>query len=278
MNKTSTYPMWVSHSSMGDFLKCPRAYFIRQIYKDPSTGHKINIINPSLALGSVIHDTLESLALLKAEDRFKKSLLDKYNELWANFSGDLGGFKNEDEEVLYKNRGILMIKRVMDNPGPLLNKAVRLKSPDTLPPRYLFSVEENIILCGKVDWLEYFPVDDSVHIIDFKTGKNEEMEDSLQLPIYALLVKNCQKRNIKKMSYWYLEKDDIPREVSLPDFDDAYTRVMEIALRVKKTREIKNYKCPRNGCFACEPFEAIINGDAKYVKTSGYQDIYISQF
>lgn len=27
-----TYPMWVSHSSIGDFLSCPRAYYLRQVY------------------------------------------------------------------------------------------------------------------------------------------------------------------------------------------------------------------------------------------------------
>ena len=29
--------VWVSHSSMGDFLKCPRAYFLHNVYKDPKT-------------------------------------------------------------------------------------------------------------------------------------------------------------------------------------------------------------------------------------------------
>ncbi|RJQ36040.1 PD-(D/E)XK nuclease family protein [Candidatus Microgenomates bacterium] len=273
-----TYPLWISHSSIGDFLNCPRLYFLRQIYKDPKTGKKINIINPSLALGLTVHDTLESLAILKAEDRFKESLFDKYENLWANVSGELGGFKNKDEEMFYKNRGKDMIKRVVDSPGPLLNKALKLKSPDSLPPRYLISEEENILLCGKVDWLEYFPEDNSVHIIDFKTGVNEEKANSLQLPIYTLLVKNCQKRKISKMSYWYLEKDNSPQEVSLPDFDQSNKRIMEVALQIKKLREDRNFNCLKGGCFACKPFENIISGKAKYIKTSGYQDIYISSF
>ncbi len=99
-----------------------------------------------------------------------------------------------------------------------------------MPPRFLLSPEENILLCGKVDWLEYYPEDNSVHIIDFKTGLHEEDSDSLQLPIYALLVKNLQNRKIAKMSYWYLERSNEPEEMPLPEFDEAQQRVFDVAL------------------------------------------------
>lgn len=270
-----TFPLWVSHTSMRDFLSCPRAYFLRHVYKDPTTGKKINIINPALALGNTVHDVLEDMSSLPAEARFKESLLTKYEEAWKRVTGELGGFKDKTEEMLYKARGIVMIQRVIDNPGPLSNKALKLRSPDTLPPRFLISTEDNILLCGKVDWMEYFPEDNSVHIIDFKTGVHDESEDSLQLPIYALLVKNCQKRAIKKISYWYLERSNAPKEMPLPDFEDAYKRVMDIALQIKKLRRDKTYVCLRNGCFACKPLEKIVKGQAKYIKTSGYQDIYV---
>jgi ATP-dependent helicase/DNAse subunit B len=48
-----------------------------------------------------------------------------------------------------------------------LNKALKLTSQDELPPRFLFSKEHNIFLSGKIDWIEYLPEDDSMHIIDF---------------------------------------------------------------------------------------------------------------
>jgi ATP-dependent helicase/DNAse subunit B len=272
---STVFPLWISHSSLRDFLHCPRAYFLKQIYKDPTTGKKINIMNPALALGNTVHDVLDEISVLGAEVRFNESLLDRYEKAWERVAGELGGFKAIEEETVYKERGKTMLKRIMSRPGPLRNKAVKLYSPDTLPPRYLFSIEENILLCGKVDWLEYFPEDNSVHIIDFKTGLHEEDADSLQLPIYALLVKNCQKRSIKKISYWYLERSSEPEEMSLPDFTDAEKKILEIALQVKKLRQERIYVCSRNGCFACRPLEKIVNGEAKYIKTSGYQDIYV---
>jgi hypothetical protein len=246
------------------------------VYKDPKTGRKINIINPSMALGLTVHDVLESLANHKAEERMKQPLLDQYEKAWEHVSGERGGFRDAEEEAMYKERGKRMILRVLENPGPLLNKAVRLPSPDELPPRFLISKEENVLLCGKVDWLEYFPEDDSVHIIDFKTGVKEEKADSLQLPIYTLLVKHCQRRNIRKLSYWYLERDNEPLEKLVPDIEDARKKIVDIAVQIKKLREDGRYVCLRKGCFACRPLENVLKGRAKWIKTSGYMDVYIN--
>lgn len=278
MGVIKTYPLWISHSSIKDFLSCPRAYFLHHVYKDSHTGNKITIINPSLALGQVVHEVLESLAFIKSEDRFKESLLPKFYTTWGKITGELGGFKTDEEESAYKKRGHAMIQRVMDYPGLLLNKTLRLKSPDpSFPlPRYFISAEENIILCGKVDWLEHIPEDDSVHIIDFKTGVKNEDPNSLQMPIYSLLVKNCQKRNIKKASYWYLEKDNEATELALPDFDEAHTEIFAIGMQIKELKKSGRYICSRNGCFACKPLEAIINKQAKFVGANDYQDIYIN--
>lgn len=265
--------VWVSHSSIGDFLKCPRGYFLSNVYKDPKSGHKIMLMQPPLALGQAVHEAIESISTLPVGDRFKESLLHKFHRAWEKVSGDFGGFKSMKEENVYKQRGIDMIKRVINNPGPILRKAIKIK--EDLPYYYL-SEEENIILCGKIDWLEYMPDDNSVHIIDFKTGKHDEKENSLQLPIYCLLVKNCQNRKISKASYWYLDREDTPIEVMLPDLEDAYDRVFSIAIEIKKARAEISFPCPRNGCFACKPLEAILRGEGRFVGESDYrQDVYI---
>ncbi len=276
MVQQKTFPLWVSHTSISDFLSCPRAYFLRHIYKDPQTRRKINVINPSMALGLTVHDVLETLADYSASERMKQPLLERFEKVWEHVGGELGGFRDSVEETQFKKRGLSMIERVVGHPGPLLNKAIRLHSSDNLPPRYVLSTAENIVLCGKVDWLEYFPDDDSVHIIDFKTGLRDEKEDSLQLPIYALLVKNLQRREIKRISYWYLERDNKPVEMGLPDFVKANQRVTDVAVQIKKLRQEGKYICSRKGCFSCRPLENIVEGRAKWVKQSGYMDVYIN--
>lgn len=273
MNKDIYAAIWVSNSSINDYLTCPRLYFLRNMYKDPITRHKVNIINPSLALGQTVHEVLEALSVLPAQERFSKSLLAHYEQAWEKVTGKLGGFHNTEQEEHTKIRGAKMLERVMEHPGPLLNKAIKIKQD---LPYYYLSNDENIILCGKVDWLEYLPEDDSVHIIDFKTGKHDESVASLQLPAYTLLVANCQSKKTSKASYWYLDRDDEPVEISLPSLEKSYELLLDAAKKVKAARETNSFLCPKNGCFACRPFEAIIHKKAEFVGTSGYnQDLYI---
>ena len=272
--------VWVSHSSMGDFLKCPRAYYLHNVYKNPDTGRKITIINPALSLGSAVHATLEALKTLPVEERLHRDLLADFEKEWAtNMTGKKGGFTSNAEEEGSKARGRLMVERVMKNPGPLAKKTVKLKKTENnMPPNFYLSEKENIILCGLIDWLEYVEADDSIRIIDFKTGKNEEGEDSLQLPIYLLLLGALQKRRVSGAAYWYLERDDAPTEVVLPDAGLAREKVLALARRVKDARENRTYACQRGsaGCFACQPYELILRGEAEYIGVGGYgQDAYL---
>lgn len=265
--------LWLSHSSISDFLQCPRAYYLKNIYKDPKTGHKINLMSPPLALGQNVHNVLESLSVLPKETRFAKSLITKFDEEWKKVSGKKGGFLDSESEYKYKRRGEEMLKRVYNNPGPIERLSVKINKD---LPYFWFSEKEDMILCGKIDWLEYLPDTNSVHIIDFKTGKKKEDDDSLQLPIYNLLARNCQNRNVAKASYWYLETDNRCAEVELPGIEESEKKVLEIARRIKLARQLNKLTCPNNGCFACRPMEKIINGEAELVGQDDYRrDVYI---
>lgn len=274
MAKDKYTAVWVSHSSISDFLKCPRLYYLRNVYKNPKNGHKMTIMSPPLALGQAVHDVIEEISGLPIKDRLGVTLGKRLDNYWKKVEGELGGFSDTVEEKRYKKRGYEMLKNIEENPGPLINKAVKIKAESGLP-YYWLSEKDNIILCGKIDWIEYLP-DDSVHIIDFKTGKNEEKEDSLQLPIYHLIAANTQKRKVKKISYWYIDLNKKPVEVVLPDLMESESKILDIARRIKLGRQINHLKCPQNGCFACRPFEDVLLGKAKFVGLSTYkQDIYI---
>jgi ATP-dependent helicase/DNAse subunit B len=266
--------VWVSHSSISDFLACPRAYYLRNVYKDPKTGNKITVTSPALSLGQIVHEVVEGLSVLPVEERLKISLLKKYDTAWAKVTGKIGGFKSKEQEDEFKERGRMMLKRVESNPGPILKKAIKLQS-DFIPNYYL-SEEDDIILCGKIDWLEYVEESDSVHIIDFKTGKNEEDGESLQLPIYLLLASNLQSRAVTKASYWYLEKSDSLIEKELPNIVDSKDKVLTVARRIKLARQLNHFVCPKDGCMKCRPLERVLKSEGEKVGVSDTrQDIYI---
>ncbi len=266
--------VWVSHSSISDFLACPRAYYLRNVYKDPKTGHKITVTSPALSLGQTVHEVVEGLSVLAVNDRLKTPLLKKLDIAWQKVSGKVGGFKNKEQEEEFKERGRVMLKRVESHPGPILKKAVKI--PTDFLPNYYLSEEDDIILCGKIDWLEYLEDSDSVHIIDFKTGKNEEDVESLQLPIYLLLATNTQPRTITKASYWYLNKSDDLTPKELPNYEDSLDKVLTVARRIKLARQLKHFVCPTKGCMKCRPLERILRSEGEKVGVSETrQDIYI---
>jgi CRISPR/Cas system-associated exonuclease Cas4 (RecB family) len=266
---------WISHTSSSDFLRCPRAYYLKHVYRDPKTNHKIKLMAPALALGQAVHEVLESLSVLPKTTRFSESLMTKLDTAWEKVKGKKGGFLDPAVEYRYKMRAQEMLRRVLNNPGPLAGLAVKIQMD---LPYFWLSEEENIILCGKVDWLEYLPDTDTVHIIDFKTGKSEEDPDSLQLPMYCLLVSECQKRKTSKASYWYLDSSTTLTPKELPDLESARAKVLEVGRQMKVARQIQRFKCPEgeNGCFSCRPMEAIVNHEAEFVGSDEYNyDVYI---
>jgi ATP-dependent helicase/DNAse subunit B len=276
MAKDKYSAVWVSHSSISDFLRCPRAYFLRNVYKDPKTGHKITVVSPPLALGAAVHEVIESLAGLPVEERLRISLVKKLDPVWLKYSGKKGGFTNYTEELGYRERAVKMLMNLQEDPGPILEKAIKIKTGSMGLPYYFLSEEDNIILCGKIDWLKYNEGDDSVHVIDFKTGKSEEREDSLQLPIYLLLATNTQSKKVSGASYWYLDRDDGLVEKKLPEMKESYKKVLGVAREIKKAREKNEFVCPHGGCNACRPLERVLTGEAEKVGVSETrQDVYI---
>lgn len=281
---------------MGDFLKCPRAYYLHNVYKDPKTRRKINVTTPALALGVAVHEVVEGLARFPTEERFARgtdALIADLDVAWKKVSGKKGGFRSAEEEAQARARAEAMVRRVVEHPEPLAHKTVKLagkgSGKDEMPPNFYITDTDNIILCGKIDWLIYRPEDDTVHILDFKTGKNQEDGESLQLPIYQLLLANLQKRKVNGASYWYLDRDDAPVETDLPSVEESFERVIVVARQVAAARAKalaegpdKAFICPRvadgsgTECFACRPFQKILRGEAEYIGVGEYnQDLFM---
>jgi hypothetical protein len=241
----------------------------------------MSIVTPYMSLGIAVHNVLEGLGQFPSESRMDRDLLAWFLSEWEKVSGKKGGFTDPVMEEEFKERGKRMIETAVKNPRFLTNKRVKLPQGN-MPCNFYLSEEDNIILNGLVDWIEYLD-DDTLHLIDFKTGKHEEKETSLQLPIYLLLCNALQKRKVSKASYWYLESDKFV-EKELPDADVAREEVYKIAKKVKEARDKKEFICPEGdgGCIHCKDYEAILahkKGEKTYIESVGVggfnQDIYI---
>lgn len=266
--------IWLSHTSIADFKACPRAYFLKHIYRDPKTGHKIKLISPPLSLGQAVHQTIEEISILPKDERFNQPLMERFERIWENFSGRRGGFSSLETENRYQQRGREMIGRLVNHPGPLSDLAVKLNMD---LPHFWLSEKDELILCGKIDWLEYLADEDAVSIIDFKTGRGGEDDDSLQLPIYWLIAKNCQDRPIKRAAFWYLDRHDYPQEVELPEEEETVQKIINLGREIKLAKQMERFLCPQGegGCPHCRPLEKVIAGQAELVGLDEFgQDVY----
>ncbi len=290
INKQDKYKaIWMSHSGMGDYEKCPRLYYLHNIYKNKDN-KKINITSPYMSLGIAVHNVLEDLINYKSEERLKIDLLSNFETEWKKYAGKVGGFESETQELEFKERGIGMIKNVMGDYKMLAKKTIPLSSyyDGDMLPNYYISEEENIILCGNVDWIEYLEDTKSLKVVDFKTGKNEEKEDSPQLFIYKLLIEKLGcKWPVTAGAYWYLDNADKEHSVVEKNINDVeFTKKLEeriiktgVEIRdkryewvnnarfnkpgwIEKKDFVDNFKCTSTSSFCdCKKYEKIINGD-----------------
>lgn len=262
--------VFISPSSLADFDKCPKLYYYRYVYKTLDTGFKIQIINPALALGQAVHDTIERFILLEPLLRTKKALEEIFATVWQGLSGEKGGFTSPEEEKTYKDRGVIMLENFASNEHFLT--AQKEKLPDFLKA----DLEEDLILTGKLDWIE--KVGERYHLVDFKTGKNEEKGGSIQLPIYVILAgKILQTENIKA-SYWYLDQGSKLVDFDLPDLEEFALDLKRKGLVIKKSRLINSFICPKGeSCWACKDMTTVVAGKGKLVSVDSArkQEIYI---
>lgn len=63
----------------------------------------------------------------------------------------------------------------------------------------------------------------------------------------------------------------------LPNLKKSEQKVLQIAKKIKLARQLQSFKCHKEGgCFACKPFEAILQKKGKLVATDNYgSDVYI---
>ena len=201
------------------------------------------------------------------------SLKEKFEKDWQFWRGKRGGFPSGEKEESFKERGLIMIEKfekssLMRSPNFVM-KGVKFGERE-LPKVKLFK-DEDLVLVGSIDWIEVLS-SKSLHIVDFKTGKNKEDKNSLQLPIYHILASYNLKEPIGKLSYWYLEGEDKPVSMDLASVKEYIPIIRHKALAIKRAIEQNRLTCQSQNseCFQCSKYKKIVLGQAEYV---GYDEL-----
>jgi hypothetical protein len=254
--------LWISHSAISSYTKCPHLYYLEYEYRNPKTQNRIQIINPYLSLGSAVHETIEELADFPIKKRIKISLTDRFVEVFKKYRGLRGGFISEKKEEDFFKKGVQMIE-IVEKSNFLARPSI--KTTTNFPNINL--IGENIKLVGSIDWIELLP-SGGAHIIDFKTGGTKENNGSLQLPIYKILAKGNLKEKVEKVSYWHLQHDKLPIEQKIKDINSSLKTLKEKAEQIKRAIDERNFPCEYGKkCFACRDYEKIFRGEAELIES-----------
>ncbi len=269
--------LWISHSAISSYSKCPHLYYLEYEYRNPKTGNRIQITNPYLALGLSVHETIEGLLDVSLKERTKVSLKERFDKIFNEYRGLKGGFLCDKKENSFYKRGVMMIERV-EKSSFLLKPSKSLEN--SFPTVNLLENDKDsqieAKLVGSVDWIEILP-NKKAHIIDFKTGNSRESNGSLQLPIYTILAENNLKEEVEKTSYWYLEHDSAPAEHKVGDINYWKNIIEEKAAIIKSAVKRKEFYCNYPGrCFSCGDYEKIFKGEAEKVdlKNTKNKDVF----
>lgn len=264
--------LWISYTALKDFLKCPRSYYLKNRYRDPKTGNRLQIASAPMTLGSLVHDAIKWY-LLTGRVASKDDVIKQYKNHWLKYRGKRGGFSSREEEADFGKRGLKMLDNFMENAGNL--------EPQVPVFDFLrFQLDEKTVLNGKVDFVGELS-DGSLHILDFKTGSKEE-EDSTQLHTYAILAESNFQKPVSKISYWYLDRESAPKEAVLDGLEEKLAWLKDKALQIKNAILENNWVCikgasPAGGlCSDCKNYQATIEGkgEFQFSDESFKKDIY----
>lgn len=249
-------PVYLSYTSLKDFLKCPRSYYLKDLYKDPKSNYRLQVASPYLTLGSVVHDSVKWFLDQEKKPTLEQTLKE-FRNFWLKFRKKRGGFFSDEEEGNFGKRGLKMMENFVKN-WQTLEKV----EPEVVFPK--LNLTENVILIGNFDFVGQVR-DGSLHIVDFKTGAKDE-DDPTQLYIYAILAEANFQKSVSACGFWYLDRDDSPKDIVLDPLEPKLEWLIEKAKELKQALEKREWVCIKGDqlCQDCRDYQAIIDGKAEF--------------
>lgn len=249
--------LFISYTGLKDFTKCSRSYYLKNVYRAPKTGYKIQVVSPYMTLGALVHDAIKWYLQMQGQVT-KDQLMQKYRNFWLKYRRKRGGFATREDEASFGKRGLAMLDNFFDNAPKVLEPG--LQADDFLK----FKIDATTFLNGRVDFLGQLP-DGSIHVLDFKTGSKDE-QDPLQLYIYAILVESNLQKPVSKISYWYLDRGSTPKEAVLDLLDKKLDWIREKCQEIKDAILKDNWVCIKDPdlCRDCQMYQDVLDGKAEF--------------
>ena len=240
----------LSATALNNYLECPWKYFYRNLVRVPEKP------TSSSLYGNALHNALRLFRDLSASAQEFQSL-DQLLE-YLKLSIDQQGFTPASYADAYKKGVRALTDWHARNKADFQFRAICEKKFEVY-----FALEgeamQQLLLRGLIDVIE-FRSDDSVHVIDYKTGKHRsrnELEGKTknatgdykrQLDFYCILLELSQMQAPKQLSIEFIEPDASGKTV-VHDFDYDAAATSELKSTIKRVAgEIYSLSFWDKGC------------------------------
>ena len=235
---------YLSYSAIEAFKMCPLHYKLRYILKIPAPP------TAAQSFGTSIHDALRDFYRVRKPHT---SPVEDLKLIWqlldTNWSGV--GYTSKKHDQLSRDKARLFLQQYLQT--DLYNDA----TPLFLERPFNFRIDPSLKILGKIDRVDDCG-DGKIEIIDYKTGvnipKQKELEDNLQMTIYALAATNPgilgKRVEQVKMSLYYFDK---AVKVTTTRTKEELYGAIEKLLQIRDEIENSNFACSHNMfCKNCE--------------------------
>lgn len=232
---TPSEPLYLSYSRVSTYEDCPLGYKFAYDLKIPSKS------KPYFSFGNTVHLSLNQF--LSQVQAGKKPTLDDLKEIYReNWKSE--GYVIPSQEAGYLSEG-----------ETVLDYFYQRYESDSIIPLHLewkFTLPiDGHYITGFVDRID--PISDGTcSIIDYKTGKprkQKEVDEDLQLTMYALAVRDCLGLKVEKLSLYFLKTDEIVSTTrSDAQLMEAVDHILSVAESISARRfepNAESFKCGR---------------------------------
>lgn len=181
--------LYISTTSIQTFLQCRKKFKYKYIDKLSLSEKKTS---KYISFGSSMHLALADFNSIK--DQNLKTLDILHNLLRKNWVRD--GYESIQEEKEFGLRGLDMLSNYYSNPKDT-------GKDNLIIEKMLYKDFNDYTLCGKLDKV-YLRSDNTIEILDYKTGNTITAIDNLQLSIYLILANKELGYYPKSVSLYYL--------------------------------------------------------------------------
>jgi DNA helicase-2/ATP-dependent DNA helicase PcrA len=230
-----------SVSQINTYLQCPKKYLYQYIYKIPTKPKHY------FDFGTTIHAVLENIIDDIKEDSELDLIYSKavklLNEIWIS-----KGYENEEQEKEYFEKGLITIKNFIIAQQKLLKLN---KNRKTIEKEKDFLIKlNNKKIYGIIDRIDKID-ENNYEVLDYKTSntmeKLENLQNNIQLFVYALALKELYGKYPKKIGLWYV----IHNKIKLISFNEKnLEKLKNDILKAINEIETANFK-PKPSKFNC---------------------------